>query len=241
MFLNDLTRNCLVLSPLFPPRPFADPFIFFCSFNVPQHLFLPPAFNAVFQSPSDSIQKLMSQLSWAPFLFLAIQFIYSSGSLEQSCILLHQHSREVISYSVSYSFWTHREAAIYEGAALSEILPIMWDTVVHQQSLLTSVSTSQDLFSSFESKFPLLWAITATPWVVLYPWLILTLIKTFVYSYFLPHQRKRRIIKIGIFSLIWACCLFFFFLCPRDKLCPIYPRQYYVLAIYAAFHLLFII
>lgn len=100
-----------VLVFVFSPRPFAGPFIFFCSFNVPQHLPLSPAFNVVCQVSIRFNPKTHESAKLSPFLFLAIQLIYLSGSLEQSCILLHQHSREVISYSVSYSFWTHREAA----------------------------------------------------------------------------------------------------------------------------------
>lgn len=58
-------------------RPFEGPFIFACSFNACQRL---SYFNAVCQSPSDFIYEILSQLSWAPLLFLAIQFIYLSCS-----------------------------------------------------------------------------------------------------------------------------------------------------------------
>lgn len=79
-----------------------------------------------------SLHQIQSTNSWVSFLFLSIYFIYLSSSLEQSCILLHQHRREVISYSLSYSFWT-------ANALRSNLLrDIAYDVRCHIQSLFSS-------------------------------------------------------------------------------------------------------
>lgn len=83
---------------------------------------------------------------------------------------------------------------------------------------------------------PRLWAITASLQVALYLLLTLILIKAFINSSFLPHQRKRGIIKIGILFFIWACTFFLIdpSFSPRDKLCPIFLRKYSLFAIQTA-------